>query len=73
MGEIEEADKEIGYAQEKEVPVVMELAGIPGNDENSEGDDDAEELCQGMEKKKVIEGAEIKKSQDKGKAQDIAA
>jgi len=71
MSQINKCHEEIGDAQEQEVPVVLDMPRIPGDNEYGEGDDDAEELSQGMKDEKIIQGAEIKNSQKQGKGEYI--
>ena len=71
MGQIYEAHEEIGDAQEQEVPVVLDMPRIPGDDEYGKGNDYAEEFSKGMEYEKIVQGGKIEQRQEQGEGEKI--
>ena len=54
MQGIEEGDEQVGDADKQQVVVLVIFSLIPADDENAEGDDDTEQLCQAVKQEIVL-------------------
>ena len=55
MHEVEKPDEEVGNSQEIEIGISQMFPGIPGDDEDGKGNDDAEDLHQAVEEEIITE------------------
>ena len=55
MKDIKTAGKQIGYTKKEKTSIICNSARVPGDDENTEGDNNAEYLTNAMKKEVIIE------------------
>ena len=59
MRQVDGGHKEVGDADEEVAGIVEEPAGVPEDGEHQAGDNDAEDLGQGMEKEVTVDASQM--------------
>jgi hypothetical protein len=62
--EVYTCNKKIGNSSEKKVIVLQKPPGIPGDQKNPAGYDNAEDLCEAMKEKIAVEAGKIETNQN---------
>jgi hypothetical protein len=55
MSKIYSTDEDEGNTDEYKIAIIKKAPGVPGNDKNAGGDDNAKYLSQAMEKQVIIQ------------------
>jgi hypothetical protein len=70
MDQLQGAGEQKSDAEKEQVMVFLDAASVPGEDEDHEGDDDAEELDESVEKQVAVKAARVQPRYDKEAGSD---
>ena len=59
MEQVHPGDKQISDAYEKNIGIIQEMAGVPGQHEDGTGDNDTKHLCKAVKEQVAIKGHQV--------------